>query len=207
VKASWAYSRLLASGQVMVRTNEVASVFGASNSAASQLLRRLVADGLIKKVRHGLFWIKQAPVDPWVALLWIAGPYPAYASLYSALYLHGVLSQIPARHYAVTVGRTQQVKSTVGTFSLHQLTPELFGGFETLPTGAKVATTEKALFDLAYLASTRSRLFVRPPELELPRRLKRTELERWIARIADPRRRKTVVAQLRTFGLKMRPMV
>lgn len=188
----------------MVRTNEVASIFGVSNSAASQFLKRLDADGLIKKVRHGLFWVKQAPIDPWVALLWIASPYPAYASLYSALYQRGVLSQIPARHYAVTVGRTQQVKTTAGTFSLHQLAAGLFGGFETLQSGAKVATPEKALFDLAYLASTRSRLFVRPPELELPRRLDRAELQRWIAAIADPRRRQTVVAQLKTFGVALR---
>lgn len=204
MKASWAYARMLAAGSEVVRTNEVASLFGLSNAAASQFLKRLAADGLVRKVRQGLFWIKQAPIDPWVALLWIADPYPAYASLYSALYLHGVLSQIPDQHYAATLGRTQQVKTAVGTFSLHRLAPEVFGGFATLDSGAKIATTEKALFDLAYLASTRSRLFARPPELELPRRLNRAELHHWIERIPDPRRQKRVKVQLTTFGVRMR---
>ena len=204
MKASLAYARMAAAGPEVVRTNEVASVFGLSNAAASQLLRRLAADGLVRPVRHGLFWVKQAPIDPWVALLWIAGPYPAYASLYSALYLHGVLSQIPDQHFAVTVGRTQHVQTTVGTFSLHRLAPDVFGGCETLASGAKIATIEKALFDLAYLASTRSRLFARPPELELPRRLNRAALHRWLERIADPRRQLRVQAQLATLGIRLR---
>ncbi len=191
-----AFARLSTLGMDVARTNEVASVLGLSNVAASQTLRRLAATGLIRPLRHGLFWLRPTPIDPWVALTSLAAPYPAYASLYSALFLRGVLSQIPATHYAVTLGRTQQITTTVGAFSLHQLAPGLFGGFETLASGARLATTEKALFDLAYLASTRSKLFARPPELELPRRLNRSELDRWVSKIADPRRRKRVQATL-----------
>ena len=113
---------------------------------------------------------------------------------YSALYLHVVLSQFPQTQYAFTVGRTQPVEAKAGVFSLHRVAPELYGGFRTLEGGAKLATIEKAPFDLAYLADTRSRLFARPPELELPGTLDRRELSRWIERIADPRR-KTLVRQ------------
>lgn len=196
MNAALAYARLAALGPDAARTNEVASVLGLSNVTASQTLRRLAAIGLVRPLRHGLFWLKPGPIDPWAALPWLAAPYPAYASLYSALAIRGVLSQLPTNHYAVTLGRTQRVTTAVGTFSLHRLAPELFGGFETLPSGAQLATTEKALFDLAYLADGRSRLFARPPELELPTRLNRAELQRWVARIADPRRRRRVAAQL-----------
>lgn len=187
MNAATAYAQLVALGPAVVRTSEAGAVLGLSRVAASQALRRLAAAGLLKPLRHGLFWVRPEAIDPWVALNWIAAPYPAYASLYSALSLRGALSQLPQTHYAVTLGRTQQVATTTGVFSFHRLAPGLFGGFETLASGAKIATTEKALFDLAYLAPTRSRLFARPPELELPRRLDRAELDRWVKRISDPR--------------------
>ncbi len=196
MNASLAYSRLLSLGPPVVRTSEVAAVLGSTALAASQTLRRLAAAGLVKPLRHGLFWVKQEPIDSWVALDWIAAPYPAYGSLYSALYLHGVLSQLPQTHYAVTLGRTQKVQTAAGAYSLHQMAPEVFGGFETLGSGAKLATVEKALFDLAYLADTRSRLFARPPELELPARVNRAELSRWVQRIKDPRRQTLVRLRL-----------
>ncbi len=196
MNAALAYSRLVSLGPPVVSTSEAAAVLGGSTLAASQTLRRLAVVGLVKPLRHGLFWVKHEPIDTWVALAWIANPYPAYASLYSALYLHGVLSQIPQIHYAVTLGRTQQVKTTVGRYSLHRVAPELFGGFQTLPSGAKLATVEKAVFDLAYFAGTRSRVFARPPELELPPRLNRSELSYWLKRIADSRRRTQIRDQL-----------
>jgi predicted transcriptional regulator of viral defense system len=205
MNAATAYARLLSLGLPVVRTSEAAAVLGISGLAASQTLRRLGVAGLVKPLRHGLVWVRQGPIDSWVAVDWIAAPYPAYASLYSALYLRGVLSQIPQTHYAVTLGRTQQVETAVGTFSLHRLAPELFGGFETLETGARLATVEKALFDLAYLAGTRSRLFARPPELELPPRLNHAELKRWIKRVSDARRRKRVQAQLEAMRVVGEP--
>ena len=199
MNATAAYARLLGLGPAVVRTAEAGAVLGLSPITASQTLRRLVAAGLIRPLRHGLFWVKQSPIDPWVAVDWVAAPYPAYASLYSALYLRGVLSQLPQIHYALTLGPTRKVETTVGRFSLHQVTPELFGGFETLGSGAKLATVEKALFDLAYLAGTRSRVFARPPELELPAKLMKAELLRWVTRIGDPRRRELVRARLKQW--------
>jgi hypothetical protein len=58
-----------------------------------------------------------------------------------------------------------------GTISLHRMPPELFNGFELSPwSDAKIATPEKALFDLFYLAPGRSRVFSNQPELTIPRR-------------------------------------
>jgi hypothetical protein len=65
-----------------------------------------------------------------------------------------------------------------------------------MASGVKVATLEKALFDLAYLSGTRSRLFARPPELDLPKRINRAELRRWVKRIAEDRRRNQVERKL-----------
>jgi hypothetical protein len=183
-----AYARLVALGLPVIRTSEAAAVLGVSAMTAAQALRRLTQAGLLRPLRHGQVWVPQGPIDPWVALEFVSAPYPAYASLYSALFIHGVLSQVPAVHYAVTLGRTQTVQTSAGTYSLHQVAPACFGGFTRLPSGAQLATVEKALFDLAYFAATRSRTFARPPELELPGRLDHRELERWLAAIPSPRR-------------------
>ena len=72
--------------------------------------------------------------------------------------------QALARH-RVSLARTQTIRSSVGTFSFHHVTPELFGGFERTSAGTPLATPEKALFDVAYLSGVRSRLFASLPEL------------------------------------------
>ncbi len=196
MNASTALAKLRALKLPVVRTSEAAAVLGLSGVTAAQVLRRLGQAGVVVPLRHGMVWMRDLPIDPWVVLDAVAHPYPAYASLYSALALHGVLSQLPAVHYAVTLGRTRQVRTVAGTFSLHQIAPALFGGFEALPSGARVATLEKALFDLSYLAGGRSRLFARPPELELPHRLPVRALDAWVARIPSDQRRARVARHL-----------
>jgi predicted transcriptional regulator of viral defense system len=189
MNAATAYARLSATGLRAIRTSEAAALLGISPLAAAQLLRRLGQAKLVQPLMHGAVWLGRETIDPWLALEQVTAPYPAYASLYSALYLHGALSQIPATHYAVTLGRARRVRTAAGTFSLHRVAPEVFGGFETTASGAKIATLEKALFDLAYLSATRARLFARPPELELPRSLDRSALRHWLGRIRSPGQR------------------
>jgi predicted transcriptional regulator of viral defense system len=195
LKATEAFARLGSLGPPVVTPSETASVLRMTHFAAAQMLRRLVAVGLVQPLRHGQFWVSREPIDPWIALEYVSTPYPAYVSLYSALYLHGILSQIPAVFYAVTLGRTKKVKTSTGAFSLHRIAPELFDGFETQTSGAKIATPEKAIFDLAYLAGTRSRIFSRPPELDLAG-IKRRQFGLWINRIPDPTRRERVTRQV-----------
>lgn len=74
-----------------------------------------------------------------------------------------------------------------------------FGGFEELSNGVKLASAEKALFDFAYLSAGKSRLFVALPELELPRKFRRAELERWLAKIPSERSRTITRRKLDAF--------
>jgi len=126
----------------------------------------------------------------------VAAPSPAYVSLQSALFRHGLIEQVPEVIYAVTLGRTRRVRTTAGTVSLHRMPPQLFGGFEMAADGAKVATAEKALFDLLYLGPTRTRLFVHLPEIEFPNSFRWAEVARWTKRIAGKSRRAFVEQRL-----------
>jgi predicted transcriptional regulator of viral defense system len=196
VNAATAYATLSSTGLRALRTSEAAALLRMSPLATAQLVRRLGQAGLVQPLMRGVVWLGKESIDPWAALEWVTAPYPAYASLYSALYLRGALSQIPVVHYAVTLGRAHRIRTGAGTYSLHRVAPELFGGFETLDSGAKLATLEKALFDLAYLSATRSRLFARPPELELPRSFDLAALQSWVERIRPPKRRAQTQRQL-----------
>ncbi|MCC6645215.1 MAG: hypothetical protein IT374_06575 [Polyangiaceae bacterium] len=175
-------------GVPAIDTADAAAALRQTTSAASKQLARLARAGLLQSVRQGTWWLEDA-LDPLRLPEHLTAPLPAYVSLQTALHRHGMIEQIPGVVYAVSLGKTQRLTTRVGTFSIHHVAPEVFGGFEETPRGAKLATPEKALFDFAYLSSGRSRLFTSLPELELPRGFKRKELGRWLAKIPSRRSR------------------
>lgn len=197
MRAAEALSRLLRLGVPVVRTSEAAAVLEQSRETASKMLGRLADAGLLVRIRHGLWWLGRGPVDPLALPEYLTAPYPAYISLYTALFHHGLLSQIPEAIFAVSLGRTQRVVTSAGAFSIHHVAPEFFGGFEVLSSGIKLASPEKALADLAYLSATKARLFAAPPELELPRRFRPRAAEQWIERLPSARTRSLVRARYR----------
>jgi predicted transcriptional regulator of viral defense system len=195
VNASEALARLRALGVPVVRTSDAAAALEQSTAAASRTLSRLAEPGLVRCVRHGTWWV-DGPVDPYRLPEYLTSPQPSYVSLHSALYLRGLVEQIPEVIYAASLARTQRVSTSAGTISIHHLAPEVFGGFEQTDGGVKLATAEKALFDFAYLSGGRSRLFTSLPELELPRRFRHAELRRWVRRIPSGRGRTLTTERL-----------
>ncbi len=168
-------------------TADAAVLFGQSIEAASKTLHRLRDAGLACSVRKGL-WTLDDKLEPLALPEYLTAPHPSYVSLQSALYLHGMIEQIPSVVYVVSLARTHRVRTTMGTFSVHRVAPEFFGGFEVLPrSGAKIATPEKALLDVCYLSAGRSRLFAVLPELELPAGFRPAKARPWIAKIKSAR--------------------
>ena len=164
--------------------------------AASQTLRRLRAAGLAYSLRKGLWAIDELP-DRNSLVEYVTAPYPGYVSLHSALYLRGMIEQIPSVLYVASQGRSASVQTAAGAFSIHHLPPELFGGFEhDADTGVKLATPEKALFDLMYLSGTRSGRFRSLPEVCLPSRFRMQRMRRWIRRIPSQRLRTLTARRL-----------
>jgi predicted transcriptional regulator of viral defense system len=195
VTSAEALGRLHELGQPAVTTADAAALFGTTIDAANKTLNRLARVGLVSRVRHGL-WGVGTRVDPMLLPDRLTAPYPSYVSLQSALYLHGIISQIPQVTYVVSLDRTRRIRTSVATFSVHHVAPEFFGGFEILDSGIKLATPEKALVDVFYLSGTRTRLFASLPELELPRGFRVQEARAWAKRIPSPRLRTIVAAKL-----------
>jgi Transcriptional regulator, AbiEi antitoxin len=195
MNAAQALSRLRGLGVPAVTTADAVAVLGLSTSAASATLRRLARVGLVVPVRKGL-WAFDGNLDPLLLTEYLTAPYPSYVSLQTALYRRGMISQIPSITYAVTLGRDRRFETPFGPYSFHHLPPELFGGWETPPrSGLKLATAEKALADYLYLTPSRTRLFARLPELELPPGFRVETTRAWLRRI--PSRRLRTIAERR----------
>lgn len=190
-----AIGRLHELGQPAVTTADAAALLGVSIDAANKTLNRLARAGLVSRIRHGL-WAVGPRIDPMLLPDRLTAPYPSYVSLQSALYFHEMISQIPQVTYVVSLDRTRRIRTSVGTFSIHHVAPELFGGFDILESGVKLATPEKALVDVFYLSGTRTRLFVALPELELPRGFRAKKARDWSQRIPSSRLRTIVAAKL-----------
>jgi predicted transcriptional regulator of viral defense system len=198
MNAPEAFARLQRLKSPVVATADAAAAFGQSTYAASKTLSRLAKSGLVTAVRHGTWWVG-ASADPYRLPEYLTAPMPSYLSLQTALHLRGMVEQIPEVFYAISLARTQRIATRAGVFSVHHIAPELFGGFEETTGGVKLATAEKALFDLAYLSGGRSRLFTAVPELEIGPKFRWRELRRWVSRVSSPRARTLVQERLDRF--------
>jgi len=174
-------------------TADAAVRLGVPNGHASVILARLAASGQLIRLRRGV-WAKPGGVDPLALPEYLTAPFPAYVSLQSALYLHGMISQVPAVTYAVSLARTRRFTTPLATVSVHHVQPSFFFGFGDAGHGGRLATAEKALVDFLYLTPARSQLFRALPELEWPKRFS-ARRARAIAKRVEPARRRTLVTR------------
>jgi hypothetical protein len=186
------------------RTSDAAAVLGIDNPHASQLLGRLATSDHLARLGRGRWGFKDR-IDPLSLPEYLTAPFPSYVSLQSALYLHGMISQIPAVLYAVSPARTRMYRTVLGTVSVHHIDPGFFFGYQPVAHGrAKIATPEKALIDFLYLGQAKSRLFRSLPELELTGEFKVEDARGMIAKISSIRRRNRV-GRLFEAALKIPP--
>jgi predicted transcriptional regulator of viral defense system len=196
VKAVDALARLHLLNAPVFTTADASALLPQSRATAAKTLQRLRESGLLLRLARGR-WTFAAGIDPFAIPEYLAAPEPAYVSLHSALYHHGMISQIPSVVYAVTLGRARRIRTPLGTVSFHRVTPEFFFGFETVGrSGIKIATPEKALLDVLYLGTGRSRGLRTLPELELPSGFRRSVARNMVGRIRSPRRRRRVANRL-----------
>ena len=192
-----ALQRLRTLATPAVESRDVAALLQVSASNATTILRRLAAEEMITHLSRGR-WLVNQEIDRLALPELISAPDPAYVSLQSALFHHGLVEQIPSILYAVTPGRPRRISTPMGTISFHRMPPELFKGFElSSASDAKIATPEKALFDLIYLAPGRSRVFSKLPELTIPRRFQWRRLKEYTELVKSSGRRAFIADRIR----------
>lgn len=195
-----AMRRLTALGAPAFSTRDVAALLHVTPANANMILRRLQRHGFVTHLARGR-WGTATRIAPFALPELLSAPDPAYVSLQSALFHHGMIEQIPSVIYAITLGRTRRVAGPIGTVSFHRMPPALFTGFELDPgDGAKIATPEKALFDILYLAPARSRLFARLPELEVPRSFRWPDVRKYVRFVKSASRRKFLAQRIEALA-------
>lgn len=193
MKVADAYAELRRLGRPVLSTREAAALWGSEQTVASRRLASLADAGLVLRIRKGL-WALDSEIEPFAVGPYLTAPLPSYVSLWSALAAHGTIEQVPRQISLISLARPRRIVTTLGTYVVHQLTPELFGGYTHTERGY-LASTEKALFDLVYVrtaAGTRAR----PPELSLSEDFDRAKLTSWIDSIESPRLRTLVGRRL-----------
>ena len=172
-----------------MRTADVMAVLNIRKDHASQVLSRLDKSGHLVRLKRGL-WAFADKLDPMTLVEPLTAPFPTYVSLQSALYYHGMISQMPVTTYCVSIARTRTYATPVGSFSIHHVSVDFFAGYEECGgKSVKMATPEKALVDFLYLSSAKTRLFSALPELELPKKFSRRKARAFIKRVRSERRR------------------
>ncbi len=164
------YKKIKGLNTPIFRTTDLSALLGITNKYGSKLLSKLSEEQLILRLRRDL-WIVKDNIDPLMVLDYLTLPAPSYVSLQSALYYHGIITQIPAIIYGVSLARTRRYETSIGVYSLHHIDPQLFFGFDVIGDHqVRMAQPEKALFDYFYFKSAKSKLFYTLPEIEIPKK-------------------------------------
>ena len=190
-----ALARIESLRQPVFQTKDVAAAAGVTPTNANKIATRLAASGFLVRLARGR-WMLARERNKLLVPEELTAPYPAYVSLQTALYYHAMISQIPTVTYAVSLAKTRRYHTPIGAFSIHHVAPDFFFGFERDRTNAPIAVPEKALLDVLYLSQTKTRLFVRLPELDLPKNFSWKKAAEFASSIRSVARRRTVEEKL-----------
>lgn len=142
---------------------DLEKITGLAKNSLKVAVYRLVKNGLLVKIKRGVFQLAFNPID--VKKIANQLYYPSYLSFESALSQYGILSQIPYAQTFATPKRSKKITLWETQVEYRQLQKELFFGY-VLANGIYIAEPEKALLDELYLVS-RGKATINIAELDL----------------------------------------
>jgi predicted transcriptional regulator of viral defense system len=188
------YGQMLRLDRGVITTSEAAAVWKTSGRTAGRRLKAMDQGGLVRRLHRGL-WALDPEIPPFAVAPFLTAPFPAYVSFWSALAHHQMIEQIPRQISVASLDRARSIATAVGTYEIHHLAPEVFGGFHGSEESGYLATPEKAVFDSVYVrAASGTRAYF--PELSLPAGFREADLEKWTKRIEGARLRTLVSRRL-----------
>jgi predicted transcriptional regulator of viral defense system len=176
-------------GKPVITTAEASAAWLMDPPSASKTLSRLAASKLVHNVRQGIWALGSEAPDPYEVAPVLTRPYPNYVSMYSALFSHGMIDQIPRAIDLMSLGRPMKLETSVGLFTVHHLHEGSFAGFigqSAFRSG--LATAEKALVDTVAVLSVCSGI-VTLPEIDLNVDFDVEAMWAWVERISSRRLR------------------
>jgi len=186
-------------GRPAFTTREVAALSGKTMSATTQGLSYLHSSGILLKIKRGLWAdLGNDRLSPLAIVPYITPGHRAYVSFVSALHFRGLIEQIPHVTTVASTAHSKTVRTPIGTYRVHRISPEIFDGFDWYGKNRDVlmASAEKALVDSLYLSIHRKKQYRFFPELRFPASFSFKRAESWARRIPSPRSRTRVLKDL-----------
>ncbi|MBU0951716.1 MAG: hypothetical protein KKH91_02645 [Elusimicrobia bacterium] len=192
-------------GRPVFTTRELSDISGKSMSAVSQALNYLSQHTIAKKIYRGI-WVEAAdkPLSPYMVIPHLFRGGRVYVSFLSALHLHGIIEQIPQTITLASTAHTRKIKTTVGTFIVHKISPKFFAGFGWYKGSESflIAEPEKALADCLYLFTRKKKQYGFFPELNLKKPFDVNKTRKWIQKIPDKNARVSALSKLEEITKK-----
>lgn len=192
-------------GHRVFTTHEITVLSGKSPSTIVHCLRRLAKQGLLVKIHRGV-WAEPGPmaISPFEIIPYLFPRQRVYVSFITALHLHGIVEQIPQVITLASTAHTSTVRTQAGVFSVHQISPALFNGFDWYKGDGNflIAEPEKALIDSLYLSSRKKKQFGSFPELDFPAEFSFKKAAQWVKRIPEEKIRSHVLEKLKTVEMR-----
>jgi predicted transcriptional regulator of viral defense system len=140
----------LGSRRLVFDYDQLAALSGVPRGHARVYASRLVQRGLATKVAAGILAFTE---DPFVVATQLVEP--SYVSFFPALYLRGIVSQVPTLVECITTKSSRTVAQPRVRY--HSIAPSLFFGFDRLERYGSyvfVARPEKATLDAVYFGES-----------------------------------------------------
>ena len=108
-------------------THELAQAANRFLSATIQLLNYLEGQNVVLKIYRGIWAVLDSrKLSPYTIIPFLLPKHRAYVSFTSALHLHHMIEQIPQVITLASTAHTRTIKTKIGTFYIHQVTPSFF---------------------------------------------------------------------------------
>ena len=180
-------------------TGELSAFSGRSPSSVSQTLKYLEREKIVFKIFRGI-WAEAGnrKLTPYSVIPLLLQGHRGYVSFISALHMHGIIEQIPHEITVASTDHTRKIKTGIGVFDVHHITPDFFKGFGWYKGEGDflIAEPEKALVDCLYISSCRNKRFGYFPELEMSGEFSRKKAEHWVSEIPNQKIRVNVRKKL-----------
>lgn len=186
-------------GRPIFTTFELATISGKSLSTVTQALNYLESQGVIFKIYKGVWGEAGSDrISPYTVIPFLLPSKRAYLSFISALHLYGIIEQIPQVITLAATSHTKIIKTSIGTYAVHRISPWFFNGF-TWYKGTEnflIAEPEKALVDSLYLSSRKKKQFGHFPELHFPKSFSFKKAQEWVNIIPNAKIKTSVQKKL-----------
>jgi predicted transcriptional regulator of viral defense system len=181
-------------------TRELSDVSGKSASVVTQSLGILAGQGVVRKLYRGVWAEKtSSALSPFALIAHLFAANRVYVSFLSALHMHGIIEQIPRTITLASTAHSKNVKTALGTFEIHKISPKYFFGFDWHKGNGNflLAEPEKALADSLYLFTRKKKQYGYFPELNLEKPFSKAKAKEYVSKIPDKNARTCALAKLR----------